>query len=34
MMVERMSGCFSDVTIVHCDMLWSRDTVTETSLSG
>lgn len=34
MMAEHMSGCFSDVTIVHCDMMWSWDTVTETNLSG
>lgn len=25
-MLERMSGCFNDVTILHCDMMWSPDT--------
>lgn len=25
-MLERMSGYFNDVTILHCDMMWSPDT--------
>lgn len=33
-MVERLSGCFSDVTIVHCDTTCSWDVVTGTNLAG
>lgn len=33
-MAEHMSGCFSDVTIVCYDTMWSWDAMTRTSLAG